>query len=170
MHPSLLSAKRHLEAVETAFKRLEGIETEVIEALPDSKSGAEAKTILRASQIEDIYTGVERTLKEILKAVDQQIYGEGASWHKNLLLQAAARNDLNGREPIISDALFQQLDRLRAFRNVVRSNYGYALRHEDVKRNQDILVEAVSSFGQEVARFLTTYEPTTDGPRSPGFR
>ncbi|MGY4408725.1 hypothetical protein ACVWW4_000461 [Bradyrhizobium sp. LB7.1] len=113
--------------------------------------------------------GIERTLKELLKIVDKQIYGEGPSWHKNLLLQAASRNDLNDREPIVSDAL-QHLDQLRAFRNVVRSNYRYGLRQDDVKRNEDILIEAVSLFRAEVNHFLSTYEPPCDGPRPPGIR
>ena len=169
MHPSLLSAKRHLEDVEIAFRRLEDIEAEVIEHLPDTKSATEAKTILRASQIEDIYTGMERTLKDLLKAVDKLIYGAGPSWHKNLLLQAASRNDLNERGPIMSEALFQHLDNLRAFRNAVRSNYGFGLRHDDVNRNEDILIEAVAMFRAEVNDFLTTYEPPSDGTRLPGI-
>ncbi|WP_398465551.1 hypothetical protein [Tardiphaga sp.] len=165
MHPNLLSARLQLADVGSAFERLLEIETEVIDLLPESKAGNEAKTILRAAQIEDIYTGIERTLKEVLKVTDVHIYADGGAWHKKLLLQAANRNDLVDREPIISRQVFAALDQLRAFRNVVRSHYGYGLRQDDVLRNEAILRDVVPLFLAEMTAFTDNYDPVPGNPR-----
>ncbi len=94
MHPNLLSARLQLADVESAFERLLEIETEVIDLLPESKAGNEAKTILRAAQIEDVYTGIERTLKEVLKVSDVHIYAEGGAWHNDVLRKEAILRDV----------------------------------------------------------------------------
>jgi hypothetical protein len=83
-----------------AFEDLTAIETEVVAELSGSENKVKARSILRAAQVETIYTGIEKTLSEILKKADGSVYASGADWHIQLLAQAAGRNDINGRPPV----------------------------------------------------------------------
>jgi hypothetical protein len=135
MHPSLAPAERQLKSLLRAFEDLTAIETEVVAELSGSENKIKAQSILRAAQVEAIYTGIEKTLSEILKKADGSVYASGADWHVQLLAQAAGQNDINGRPPVISEAVYNNLTVLLAFRHAVRINYGFDLRKHDVEEN-----------------------------------
>jgi len=98
-----------------------------------------------ASRLEEFYTGIERILLRIAKAVDQQ-KPAGDNWHKTLLSQMAESTD--DRPPVVDEELHRDLTKLRKFRHVKRHRYGHELDWE--------LMES------HVERFHTTFEDAID--------
>jgi hypothetical protein len=93
MHPALSLAKRKLEDARTEFDQLIAIEAEIIPVIAEkaSPAAAIAKTSLRATGIEGVYTGMEGVLKEILTVVDGGVFSGPESWHAHLLAQAGSQ-------------------------------------------------------------------------------
>jgi len=88
MHPALSLAKRKLEDARTEFDQLVAIEMEIIPVIAEKTSPAAstAKTSLRATGIEGVYTGMEGVLKEILTVADGGVFAGSESWHAHLLV------------------------------------------------------------------------------------
>jgi hypothetical protein len=124
-----------------------------------------AKNALRASGIEGVYTGIEGVLKEILAVADEGVFARG-SWHAHLLAQAAAPNEQRGRPAIISDHVYEKLDRLRAFRHIERNIYRHLLRESDVDENLVLLTEVFPLFEAEIGSFLKTFDRNNLGSAS----
>ncbi|WAJ28840.1 hypothetical protein [Antarcticirhabdus aurantiaca] len=159
MHPPFARVRRRLDDVREAFDRLQAIEAEIVPLLaatPGEAAGV-ARNMLRGSGIEGIYSGIEGVLKALLVAADGEVHAEGGAWHARLLAQAA--EPTGRRPPIISQAVFDRLDRLRAFRHVERNTYAHLLRAGDVERNVQILVEAFPAFEVEILDFLSSFDP-----------
>ncbi len=136
------------------------IETDIVPAVVGTMSrvAVAAKNALRASGIEGVYTGIEGVLKEILAVIDGGVFAS-ESWHAHLLAQAAVPNEQKGRPAIISDRVYEQLDRLRAFRHIERNIYRHLLRERDVDENLIRLTEVFPLFEAEIDSFLSTFDP-----------
>lgn len=154
MHVTLALANRKLADLRKEFDNLIAIEAEVIPALDASPSAVarSAKSILRSSGIEGIYTGIEGVLKEIVTTMDEAIPAAGDSWHARLLAQAALRTD--AREAIVSEETYKALDRLRSFRHLERNVYRHALRPEGVDENFDLMRKVFDDVHDDIRTFL----------------
>jgi hypothetical protein len=81
------------------------------------------------------------------------------------------QNDINGRPPVISEAVYNDLTVLLAFRHAVRINYGFDLRKHDVEENLGRLNRIFPAFVMEIQNFLETHVPddeNTQIPKPPG--
>jgi hypothetical protein len=169
MHPALSLAKRKLEDARTEFDQLIAIEAEIIPVIAEkaSPAAAIAKTSLRATGIEGVYTGMEGVLKEILTVVDGGVFSGPESWHAHLLAQAGEPNPQNGRTTIISERVYHLLDQLRMFRHVERNIYRHLFRATDVDENLSRLQDVFPLFEMEIALFLRDFDGDRNGGSPP---
>jgi hypothetical protein len=156
MHPALSLAKRKLDDLEAEFNQVMAIEAEVVPQLTTlgTQAALSAKSSLRATGIEGVYTGIEGVLKEILTVVDGGVFAGAESWHAHLLAQAAAPNDEKRRPALISEKTYRSLDRLRSFRHIERNLYRHLLREREVAENLERLTLALPLFKAEIGMFL----------------
>ncbi|MGD1949534.1 MAG: hypothetical protein ACFB14_07790 [Leptolyngbyaceae cyanobacterium] len=79
-----------------------------------------------ALNLHSFYTGTERILEEIAKAIDGSV-PEGAGWHRDLLMQMSA--ELSTIRPaVISHKTRHCLDEYRGLRHIVRDIYTFNLK------------------------------------------
>jgi len=169
MHPALSLAKRKFDDLQTEFAKVIAIENEVVPVLGAmaAASAETAKTALRATGIEGVYTGIEGVLKEVLSVVDGGVFAAAESWHGQLLAQAAAANDANGRPSIIAERTYRLLDELRAFRHIERNVYRHLLRDREVDENFKKLCEVFPLFEVDVNSFMQDYGQHDPGQPKP---
>ena len=107
--------------------------------------------------MQSFYTGAGRIFYEIAKEVDGYL-PTGADWHRQLLEQLST--DIpNVRQSALSEQARADLDEFRRFRHVVRSNYAYSLRAEQVIRLSEklpgcsqLLIQDIQTFMNAIAR------------------
>lgn len=159
MHPAFALARRRLLDLCDEFGLFTAAESLVFDLLKDSadKAAEWTRNALRGTGI-----GMEGILKDLVIAVDGQVFAPSESWHAELLAQAASSTD--DRRAIISDSVYGRLDELRRFRHVERNVYRQAFREVDVARNVEILKSVFPDFVAEVEDFIETFNP----PASPG--
>jgi len=92
---------------------------ELIEALLAKDSLAVYETIALGKLLQDVYTGIERILRNMLQTLGVEVK-KGETWHKDLLL-AASRNSL------VSQNQFRTFRDLLLFRHLQIHGYGYML-------------------------------------------
>ena len=80
-----------------------------------------------ATDLADIYRGIENIFLRIARAVDMHV-PTGSRWHKNLLAQMAEQRP--ERSPVISEHTCFQLEDLLDFRHKVTNIYGRELKYE----------------------------------------
>jgi hypothetical protein len=119
-----------------------------------------AKTA-RGSGIESLYTGMENTLKLVLKAFGEKIDADHddltrTGFHARLIEKAAAFTP--SRPAIISAALYIHLDELRKFRHLERNVYGSSLRSDRVNELMKLSIQTVDEFSAEIKAFKKTLE------------
>ena len=79
-----------------------------------------------ALNLHSFYTGTERILEEIAKAIDGSV-PEGAGWHRDLLMLMSA--ELSTIRPaVISHKTRHCLDEYRGLRHIVRDIYTFNLK------------------------------------------
>jgi hypothetical protein len=84
-----------------------------------------------ALNLHDVYSGVERVLKQIAATVDGNL-PSSPEWHRDLLEQMGL--DLaQVRPPVLTTASIQNLDEYLRFRHVVRNVYTFSLNPERVE-------------------------------------
>ena len=81
-----------------------------------------------ATDLADIYRGVENIFLRIAREVDRHV-PTGSRWHKNLLAQMTEKRP--ERSPVISERTSLQLADLLDFRHKVNNIYGKELRYEE---------------------------------------
>ena len=112
-----------------------------------SKSGLAANTA-------KLYTGCERIMEYIAKVADNAPIGHGdGGWHA-ALLKRMSQPFFNIRTQVISEGLFDELDRLRGFRHRERSSYGLMLDGSIVADRAMVMANAADVFRSEVEAFL----------------
>ena len=119
------------------------------------------KTI--ASDLAEVYSGIERIFERIAREVDMQI-PRGGRWHKDLLEQMAERQP--ERPPVISPNTLPRLKELLDFRYKVNNIYRDELIYEKAEthaKSIGALFATVSKELDTLIAFLTETEGTHEG-------
>lgn len=101
-----------------------------IDVVAESHRKYVEKTI--ASDLADIYRGIEKIFERIAREVDMHM-PSGSMWHNNLLSQMAERR--SERPPVISEVTRRRLRRLLRFRHKANNIYGDELIFERVEKH-----------------------------------
>ena len=107
-----------------------------------------------ASDTTKLYGGCERIMEQLAKVVDEAPIGGDGGWHAQLL-RRMSQPYLDRRGAILSDVLFDALDRLRGFRHRERTSYGRTLDGSIVAERAGEMADAADRFTVEVGAFLS---------------
>jgi predicted nucleotidyltransferase/archaellum component FlaC len=129
-----------LERVTRGLEKLEVVSIDVREFIEN--------TI--ATDIADIYRGIENIFLRIAREVDMQVPTE-SRWHKNLLAQMAEQR--SERSPVISENTSLRLEDLLEFRHKVNNIYGEELIYEKTELHAKSIDELFSSVSQDLRIF-----------------
>jgi hypothetical protein len=109
-----------------------------------------------ALNLHDVYSGVERLLKQIAAAVDGNL-PSSPEWHRDLLEQMGL--DLpQVRPPVLTAESIQNLDEYLRFRHVVRNVYTFSLDPERVEMLVKDLGPVFDQLRQELLMFAQFLE------------
>ncbi len=103
-----------------------------------------------ATDLADIYSGIERVFERIANEVDGHL-PRGSRWYKNLLEQMTKQRP--ERPPVISDNTFLQLGKLLAFRHKVTNIYGRELKYDNTLGHAETIHELFSAVSQDFNTF-----------------
>ncbi len=99
-----------------------------------------------ATDLADIYSGIERIFERIANEVDGHL-PRGSRWHKNLLEQMTKQRP--ERPPVISENTFLQLGELLAFRHKVTNIYGRELKYDNTLVHAQTIHELFAAVSQD---------------------
>ncbi len=119
------------------------------------------KTI--ASDLAEVYSGIERIFERIAREVDMQI-PKGNRWHNDLLEQMAKRRP--ERPPVISPNTLPRLKELLDFRHKVNNIYRDELMYEKAEEHAKPIGDLFATVSKELdtlIAFLTETEGTHEG-------
>ena len=108
-----------------------------------------------ATDLADIYRGVENIFLRIAREVDMHV-PTGSRWHKNLLAQMTEKRP--ERPPVISENTSLQLEELLEFRHKVNNIYGRELRYEKTIPHAKSIDELFASVSQDLNTFTDSLE------------
>ena len=103
-----------------------------------------------ATDIADVYKGIERIFERIAREVDRHV-PTGEEWHKNLLAQMAEQRP--ERVPVISEQTFLRLAELLRFRHVVNNIYGEKLIYEETEPHAKSIDALFANVSQDLNTF-----------------
>ena len=103
-----------------------------------------------ATDLADIYSGIERIFERIAREVDTHI-PTGSRWHKNLLAQMAEKRP--ERRPVISENTHRELEELLEFRHKVNNIYGRELKYEKTIPHAKSIGELFERVSEDMNRF-----------------
>lgn len=136
-----------LEKIEGTLERIQrGLEK--IEVVPIDVTEFIENTI--ATDLADIYMGIERIFERIGREVDMHV-PRGSQWHKNLLAQMAEKRP--ERPPVISENTRRELEELLKFRHKVTNIYGKELRYEMTIPHAKSIDELFERVSEDMNRF-----------------
>lgn len=103
-----------------------------------------------AFAVHGIYTGIEDVMLDLARDIDEHVPTGGTS-HQALLDQM--RVDMDGRRPaLLDDVLHRDLTELKAFRHLVRHQYGVDLVPEKVEAKHPLAASALAAFEAAMRR------------------
>ncbi len=117
-----------------------------------------AKHELRAeaSYSHDIFSSIENIFREVAEELNSGI-PRGEMWHKKLLLEM--KNSFPGeRDAVISEELFDRLEKCLKFRHLVRNSYGVMLDSSKTREISFLTLESAGLFKQQFNDFLDKLE------------
>ena len=129
-----------LERVTRGLEKLEVVSIDVREFIEN--------TI--ATDIADIYRGIENIFLRVAREVDMHV-PTGSRWHKNLLSQMVEQRP--ERPPVISEDTFFQLEDLLDFRHKVNNIYGRQIVYEKTEVHAKSIDELFATVSQEFNAF-----------------
>ena len=136
-----------LDKIEGTLERIQrGLEK--IEVVPIDVTEFIENTI--ATDLADIYMGIERIFERIGRDVDRHV-PRGSQWHKNLLAQMAEKRP--ERPPVISENTRRELEELLKFRHTVTNIYGKELRYEMTIPHAKSIHELFERVSEDMNRF-----------------
>lgn len=145
-----------LAKIEDALSRIRrGIES--INVLPIQAREFIENTI--ATDLADIYSGVERIFERIAREVDGHL-SRGSQWHKDLLQQMTQQRP--ERSPVISDNTSLQLQELLAFRHKVNNIYGTELKYDNTFEHAATIEELFTNVSQDLNTFTDSLAQAQD--------
>ena len=103
-----------------------------------------------ATDLVDIYSGIERIFERIANEVDGHL-PRGSRWHKNLLEQMTKQRP--ERQPVISENTFLQLGKLLEFRHKVTNIYGRELKYDNTLVHAETIHELFAAVSQDFNTF-----------------
>ncbi len=103
-----------------------------------------------ATDLVDIYSGIERIFERIANEVDGHLQ-RGSRWHKNLLEQMTRQRP--ERPPVISENTALQLDKLLNFRHKVNNIYKKELVYENTLVHAKTIDELFENISQDLKTF-----------------
>ena len=139
--------------IEETLKKIEG-RLEKIKTAPIEYREEIETTI--AKNLVDCYRGMENIFRRIALDVDLRM-PDGSRWHKELLTQMA-EPQAERRPPVISQATFENLEELLAFRHVFNNIYGEELVYEQTKRNAKQIGKLFNSLSEELDVLIADLE------------
>ncbi len=117
---------------------------EIIKVVPSDVTEFIENTI--ATDLADIYSGIERIFERIANEVDGHL-PRGSRWHKNLLEQMTKQRP--ERQPVISENTFLQLGKLLEFRHKVTNIYGRELKYDNTLVQAETIHELFAAVSQD---------------------
>ena len=108
-----------------------------------------------ATDLADIYNGIERIFERIAREVDT-LMPTGSRWHKNLLAQMAEKRP--ERRPVISENTHRELGELLKFRHKVTNIYGKELRYEKTIPHAKSIETLLANVSQDLNTFTDSLE------------
>ncbi len=136
-----------LDKIEGTLERIQrGLDN--IDVLPVQAREFIENTI--ATDLADIYMGIERIFERIGRDVDRHV-PRGSQWHKNLLAQMAEKRP--ERPPVISENTRRELEELLKFRHKVTNIYGKELRYEMTIPHAKSIGELFERVSEDMNRF-----------------
>ncbi len=103
-----------------------------------------------ATDLADIYSGIERIFERIANEVDGHL-SRGSRWHKNLLEQMTKQRP--ERPPVISEQIYHQLGELLDFHHKVNNIYGRELKYDNTLVHAKTIGEVFASISQDFNSF-----------------
>ncbi|MYG00257.1 hypothetical protein F4212_14155 [Candidatus Poribacteria bacterium] len=113
------------------------------------------KTI--ASDLVEIYCGIERIFERIAREVDKHI-PSGSKWHSDLLMQMAEHREK--RPPVISQRTTRRLKRLLKFRHRMNHIYRYELIYEKAEKHAKRVSKLFDNVTEELETFIAYLSET----------
>ena len=136
-----------LDKIDGTLERIQrGLEK--IDVLPVEAREFIENTI--ATDLADIYRGIENILLRIAREVDRHV-PSGSQWHKNLLAQMTEQRP--ERSPVISENTFPQLEELLEFRHKVNNIYGKELRYEKTLPHAKLIKVLFANVSEDLNAF-----------------
>jgi hypothetical protein len=166
-HPDFLLVLARIEDVGRELALATDMRSRVVDKLLAGRDGDPvlewSAGALLATAVEVIYTGMEETLRQLLKVTDKLLPTRDGSFHAALLAQARAAVDgPEGRPPILSLKTYELLNQLRAFRHFERNNYRFRFDFTLTETNFRRAAEVVPIFRAEVEAIIRYYSDTSD--------
>ncbi len=115
---------------------------------PDKTDYTMAEQAATAALVMNIYSGVERILKEML-IFDKLDVHNSPEWHEKVLKKSAEIG-------ILPPELFQILSRYLSFRNFFIYSYVFNINWDDLKALVDPLRDVIGNLKSEVNEYLLT--------------
>ena len=103
-----------------------------------------------ATDLVDIYSGIERIFERIANEVDAHL-PRGSRWHKNLLEQMTRQRP--ERPSVISENTSNQLAKLLEFRHKVTNIYGRELKYDNTLVHAETIGELFENVTQDLNSF-----------------
>lgn len=159
---------KDLEKIEIEISRLD-------DAIAQYKSGANPFesfhetdknywfSMIIAMPVHSAYCGIETVLERLIKNIDGKIQS-GEEYHKEIIL-AASVEVIGIRPAIISNKTLEDLDRLRAFRHVIRKRYTQELGLDRIIENGELMVNIFPVISSEIKRFQEAFDDLNTKPR-----
>lgn len=126
-----------------------------IDAIAENHRKYVEKTI--ASDLVEIYNGIERIFELIAREVDNHI-PSGGKWHRDLLAQMAEHREK--RKPIISQRTERRLNRLLKFRHRMNNIYRYELIYEKAETHAKRVTKLFENVSKELETFTAFLRET----------
>ena len=133
----------------TEFGNIDRVTDEIFSVYkPDKTDYTMAEQAAVAALVMNVYSGIERILKEML-IFDKLDIQDSPEWHEKVLKKS-------GEIGILPPELFQVLSRYLSFRNFFIYSYVFNINWEDLKALVDPLRGVIDSLKSEVNEYLLT--------------
>ena len=154
-----MNRKRLIQRINDELDKIEGTLERIhrgldnIDVLPIQAREFIENTI--ATDLADIYNGIERIFERIAREVDT-LMPTGSRWHKDLLTQMAEKRP--ERRPVISENTRLELEELLEFRHKVNNIYGRELKYEKTIPHAKSINALFANVSQDLNTFTDSLE------------
>jgi hypothetical protein len=140
------------EHITIAEERLAELEREINRLDPENCDELWRYKRLIAGCLSDSYSGIERTLREVVKQLDEEDIESEKQWHKHLAEKVAEHTEV--RDPVLSEEGKKAVRRMIEFRHMDRFNYPEEIQWEELMVALDTFSELFPPLLEEVTDYL----------------